>query len=215
MNDAMLTDATRIALAQLRDPRTFDWTIVCILAVTVFLFQSEAREKRYNVVAAGFAMWLADGINELLNSAVLHWTGRAPLWAETGHTAYQILVGLNAESTFMFLIYGMAFAKSLPEDPHARILGINNRLAFSIGAAILSVMVEVVLNALGVLNWYWPFWNKPYGLPTIVIFGYVWFFLAAAWAYDAPNERVRWLRVGSLAAIAAGLALTFGFMGWL
>jgi len=212
---AMLSDASRAALAQLRDPATFNWTIVYILILTGFLYAGEVQARRWNVIAAGLALWFADWINEILNSAVMHWTGQAPLWVETGPTAYQILVGLNAETTFLFLIYGMVYAKMLPEDRNASIFGMNGRLAIAIGISVFSVIVELVLNGIGVLNWYWTFWNKPYGLPVIMVFGYLWFFVTAAWAHDAPTERARWRRVGTLAATAVALALIFGPIGWL
>jgi hypothetical protein len=215
IDTATLSDASRAALAQLRSPSTFNWTIVYILILTGFLYSSEVQARRWNVIGAGLALWFADWINEILNSALLHWTGQAPLWVETGPTAYQILVGLNAETTFLFLIYGMVYAKMLPGDRDARIFGMNGRLAIALGMSIFSVILELFLNRIGVLNWYWSFWDKPYGLPVIVVFGYLWFFLVAAWAHDAPTELARWRRVGVLAATAMALALTFGPMGWL
>jgi hypothetical protein len=48
-----------------------------------------------------------------------------------------------------------------------------------------------------------------------VVFGYLWFFIAAAWAHDAPTETARWRRVGTLAGAAVILGLIFGPMGWL
>lgn len=109
----------------------------------------------------------------------------------------------------------MVYAKMLPEDRNARVLGMNGRFTIALGISIFSVIVELFLNGIGVLNWYWSFWDKPYGLPVIVVFGYLWFFIAAAWAHDAKTEPVRWCRVGTLAATVAVLALIFGPMGWL
>jgi hypothetical protein len=44
----------------------------------------------------------------------------------------------------------------------------------------------------------------------------VWFFLFAAWVYDAPNQTVRWRRVGGLATIDIALLVVFGVaLGWL
>lgn len=215
MDTQRLTEASRAALAQLRDPTTFHWSMVCILAIAGFLVFSELEAGRTNVVAAGATIWLADWINEILNSGIMHWTGRAPLWAETGRTSYMILVGLNIESSVMFLIYGMAYAKLLPKDPRRKILGLNNRIVFSLIASAFSVGMELNLNYYGVLHWYWPFWNKPYGLPVIFVLGYVWFFLAAGWAYDAQTEGARWRRVGAFGATAVVLAAVFAPLGWL
>ena len=52
--------------------------------------------------------------------------------------------------------------------------------------------------------------------PVIVVFGYLWFFLFAAWVYDAADQATRWRRVGGLAAIDLVLVLVFGLaFGWL
>ncbi len=210
-----VSDATRMALAHLRDPIGFQWTIVFVLGLAFYIYASEIQAGRWNVVAAGFAVWFADWINELLNCAILQLTGKAPLWAETGSTSYQILVGINVETSFLFLILGLVYAKMLPADRNMRIFGINNRIVLALVLSTISTAVELVLNAFGVLNWYWPFWDKPWGIPLIVIFGYGWFFLAAAWAYDAATGAQRWRRVATLAAIAGILAVVFGGMGWL
>ncbi len=131
-----MTEPARAALAVLRSPANFDWTIVYLLVLTMFIYSGEIMAQRWNVIAAGLALWFADWINELVNSAILFWTGRAPLWVETGHTSYQILVGLNAETTLLFLIYGMAFAKLLPENPRAKIFGLNSRWMLIVGQSI-------------------------------------------------------------------------------
>lgn len=58
-------------------------------------------------------------------------------------------------------------------------------------------------------------WNIPFVLLTIV-FGYLWFFLCAAWVHDAPRQRKRWTRLGVLATIDLAMGLVFGIgFGWL
>jgi hypothetical protein len=146
---------------------------------------------------------------------VLQATDRAPLWATTGPTAYQFLVGLNVEISFMFALAGIVYAKVLPADRSVRILGMPNRLAVALGLSIVSVAVELFLHAAGVFHWEYWWWNTPFVL-LIVIFGYLWFYLYAAWVYDAPTPRKRWTRLGGLAAIDVAMALVFGVgFGWL
>ncbi len=210
-----LSEATREALAQLRDPSGFQWTIVYMVILTSYLYSIEVQAKRWNVVSAGLALWFADWINEILNSGVLAWTGTAPLWVETGTTSFQILVGVNIETSLLFLLHGMVYAKMLPEDRHAKLLGMNNRMTIALGMSFFSILIELVLNRIDALCWYWTLWDKPFGLPFIFVFGYLWFFLAAAWAHDAPSENARWQRVGALAGIAILLGVSFGAMGWL
>ena len=64
----------------------------------------------------------------------------------------------------------------------------NNRLALALLFSVISVGIEVVLNQLDVLRWHWWWWDWPF-VPLIVVFGYLWFFLAAAHAHDLPTDR--------------------------
>ena len=211
---AITADAQE-ALGQLRDPGTWEWHPVFFLTIAMYIYAVEIGRGRLDVVAAGLALWFADWINELLNSFVLEATNEAPLWVETGPTAYQLLVGLNVETSLMFLVGGVVFARLLPEDRDARVLGLPNRLFFALTLSVFAVVVEVALNQIGVLNWHWAFWDVPWGLPLILVFGYLWFFLAAAWVYDAPSQSARWRKVATLAGIAAALALVGGVAGWI
>ena len=51
---------------------------------------------------------------------------------------------------------------------------------------MFSVAVELFLNEAGVFHWHYWWWNTPFVL-LIVIFGYLWFYLFAAWVFDAPT----------------------------
>lgn len=202
------------AQRMLRDPHMLKWYAVALLAFVVYVYASEVERGRWDIVAAGLAVWFADWFNEIINSLVLHVSDRAALWTSTGPTAYQILIGLNLEITFMFAIGGIVYAKMLPADRSVRILGLPNRLAVGLGLSIISVAVELVLHAGGIFHWEYWWWNTPFVL-LIIIFGYLWFFMFAAWVYDAP-PRKRWTRVGALGAIDLAMGLIFGVaLGWL
>lgn len=211
---ATLTGYTLEALRQTRDAHTFQWYAIPLLAFVVYVYTVEVERKRWDIVAAGLAVWLADGFNEIINALVLHASHTAPLWAETGPTAYQFTVGLNLESMFMFAIAGIAYAKVLPTDRAVKILGLPNRLAVALGLSVVSVLVEVFLHASGRFHWHYWWWGLD-SLPVIVILGYLWFYMYAAWAFDAPSRR-RWQLIGGLAAMDVGLILVFGVvLGWL
>ena len=212
---ATITEPTREALDQLRDPALFQWYIVFVGVLVIWIYSTYAERGRWPAIAAGLALWFADWINEILNSFFLQATDEAPLWSETGDTAYQILVGLNVETSAMFLLFGLIYVNTLPADPRAKFLGMPNRLGIAVMMSLIAVAIEVVLNEIDVLRWHWVFWDVPFGLPLIFAFGYLWFFLAAAKAYDAPTERERWRFVAILAGVAAGLALIGGIAGWL
>jgi hypothetical protein len=173
----------------------------------VYAYATEVERRRFDIVAAGLAVWLADWFNEIVNALVLQASGRAPLWASTGPTAYQFLVGLNVEISFMFALAGIVYAKLLPPR--------GGRFVLALGLSIVSVAVEVFLRAAGVFHWHWWWWNVG-SLPVIVVFGYLWFYLFAAWVFDAPTARKRWTRLGGLAAIDITMAIVFGvILGWL
>jgi hypothetical protein len=214
MTLAELTEPTREALELVRDGDQFKWYVVWLLIAVLWMYSVEVQRRAWPVVAAGLALWLADWINEILNSLFLEANGTAPFWATTGPTSYQILVGLNVEISLMFAIYGLAFAKMLPADRDRRVLGVNNRLALALTFSVLSVGIEVLLNQLDVLHWHWWWWDWPF-VPLIVVFGYLWFFLAAAHAHDLPSDRERFRFVARLGAVAASLALAAGVLGWL
>lgn len=209
------TEATRRAERLVRDPHLFKWYAVALLAFVIYAYANEVERQRYDVVAAGLALWAADWFNEIANALVLQASDTAPLWASTGPTAYQFLVGLNVEICFMFALAGIVYVKMLPPDRATRILGMPNRLAVALGLSVISVAVELFLHASGTFHWHYWWWNTPF-VPLIVIFGYLWFYLFAAWVYDAPSSAQRWRRVGGLAGLDAAMGLVFGVgLGWL
>ena len=209
------TEATRAAERLVRDPHLFKWYAVALLALVIYAYANETERGRLDIVCAGLAVWLADWFNEIVNALVLQASDTAPLWATTGPTAYQFLVGLNVEISFMFALAGIVYAKLLPADRGVRLLGMPNRPAIALGLSIVSVAVELFLNASGTFHWHYWWWNKPFVL-LIVVFGYLWFYMYAAWVFDAPSQRARWRRLGGLAAIDVAMALLFGVgFGWL
>ena len=204
---ATRTEFTREAERLVRDPSLFKWYAVALLAFVIYAYATEVERGRWDIVAAGLAVWLADWFNEIVNALVLQATDRAPLWAATGPTAYQFLVGLNVEISFMFALAGIVYAKLLPPQ--------GGRLALALGLSVVSVAVELFLHATGTFHWEYWWWNTPFVL-LIVVFGYLWFYLYAAWVFDAPSARARWTRLGALAAIDVLMALVFGVgFGWL
>ena len=212
---AISTDTAREALEILRDGSTFEWSTVTLLGFAIYVYAVEVERRRWDIVLAGLAFWLMDWFNELVNSAVLHVTDRAPLWTVTGDTSYLILIGLNVEISLLFLVSGVVFVKQLPADRSLRILGVPNRLFLVLAFSCLCVGIELVLNAIGVFHWEYWWWNTPF-VPLIVVFGYMTFFGIAAWVYDMGADRSRQLRVVTvLAAIDVALGVGLGVAGWL
>jgi len=205
----MPTEFAQQALAILRDPGLFQWYVIPLLAIVMYIYASEIRKGCRDAVFAGLAFWGADWINEILNSIFFHLNGHAPLWGAPGGTAYLILIGLNIEIMFMFAIAGIAWAKMLPVDPAAKILGVPNRWFIALAGSAFCVFVEILLNRIGALTWDWPWWSAT--APWLIfVFGYLWFFLAAFWVHDMKDARRQARTVAVLWGIAAALALVFG-----
>jgi cytochrome c biogenesis protein CcdA len=115
----------------------------------------------------------------------------------------------------MFALAGIVYAKLLPADRAARVLGLPNRLAVALGLSLVSVAVEIGLHAAGKFHWEYWWWSTRFPL-LIVVFGYLWFYLYAAWVYDAPTPRRRWTRLAGLGAIDLTIGLVCGpGFGWL
>ena len=204
-----LTDFTVEAQELLRDERQFKWYVVTLLVFVLYVYAVEVERRRWDIVLAGIALWLADWINEIANALILHFSDRAALWTVTGDTAYLILIGLGIEISLMFAISGVLYAKTLPPDPRTKLLGMPNRLAIGLGFSVFAVFVEVLLNGTGYFEWEYWWWNFPF-VPLIVVFGYLWFFLIAAYVYDRPSNRERLQVVGAMAAVVVTSILVFG-----
>ncbi len=212
---AAVPSFTREAEHVLRAPGLFDWSTITLLALAVYVYAVEIERANWSAVLAGLAFWLMDWVNEIINALVLHFDGHAALWTVTGGSSFVILIGLNIEISLFFAINGVIFAKLLPADRSARILGLPNRWALAIGLSIVSVCVELLLHADGVFHWYYWWWNVA-SFPVIVVFGYLTFYVMAFWVYDMPSRTRQLQVVGSLAAIVLTAGVVFGaILGWI
>ena len=211
----MPTDAALRAMAILRDRSTFEWHVIPLLLLVLYVYANEIERRNWNVIFAGLALWAADWFNEIWNALLFHVTQHAPAWAATGGTAYLLLIGLNVEISLMFAIMGIVVAKTLPADPARRIVGIPNRWFVALAASTACVLIEIGLNAVGALTWDYWWWNAraPW---LIFLVGYLWFFAFAFWVHDLPSVRQQMRVVSAALAIdAALLALFGGVLEWI
>ena len=184
----MPTEAASNALKILRDGSQFQWYVIPLFALVVYVYAVEIERQNWNLLFAGLAFWGMDWFNEIWNGLVFHFTQYAPVWGAPGKTAFLILIGLNIEICFMFAIAGVVFSKMLPRDKTLKILGIPNRLFFAIAGSVFCAFVEVLLNMVGALTWDYPWWNV--GAPWLVfLVGYLPFFLVAFWVFDMESLR--------------------------
>ncbi len=210
----MPTPSAAAALRILRDGSQFQWYVIPLFALVVYVYAVEIERQNWSLVCAGLAYWGMDWFNEIWNGLVFHFTGYAPVWGAPGQTAFLILIGLNIEICFMFAIAGIGFAKMLPPRSF-RPLGISNRLIFAVLGSIFCVFVELLLNAVGALTWDYPWWNA--GAPWLIfLIGYLPFFLVSFWVYDMARVRNKAITVGAILGFDALCLLLFGvILGWI
>ncbi len=208
-----VTDDARAALDQLRDTSHFEWYVIPLLLVVLYVYAVEVERRNWNVLFAGLALWGMDWFNEIWNSLVFHFTDRAPMWGARGETAYQILIGLNIEICFMFAIMGVVAAKFLPPR-EVRILGMPNRPVMVAVNSAAAVCVELMLHHAGVLTWDWSWWQASFPL-FIFLLGYVPFFIACFAVHDMRTVRAKAITVGAILGLDAVALIVFGALGWL
>jgi len=211
----MPTQSAAQALKILRDGSQFQWYVIPLFALVVYVYAVEVEKKRWDLVFAGLAFWGMDWFNEIWNGLVFHFTQYAPVWGAPGKTAFLILIGLNIEICFMFAVAGITFAKMLPADKRLRVLGLPNRLFFAIAGSVFCVFVEVLLNLVGALTWEYAWWGvrAPW---LIFLIGYLPFFLVSFWVFDMDNMRKKTMTVGTIFAVdIIGLVLFGVLLGWI
>ena len=211
----MPTESAAQALAILRNPSTFQWYVITLFALIVYIYAVEVERRNWSLVFAGLAFWGMDWFNEIWNGLVFHFTNYAPVWGAPGKTTYLLLIGLNIEICFMFAIAGITFSKMLPANKNLKILGIPNRLAVAILGSVFCVIVELLLNAAGALTWDYTWWNV--GAPWLIfLIGYLPFFLVSFWVFDMPTLRQKALTVGSILGFdLLCLVLFAGILSWI
>jgi hypothetical protein len=204
-----MTESARQALSILRDGSQFQWYLITLFALVVYVYAVEVERRNWNLVFAGLAYWGMDWFNEIWNALWFHFTQYAPVWGAPGKTGFLILIGLNIEITFMFAIAGIAFGKMLPKDKHMKVLGLPNRLLFAITGAIFCVFVEILLNSVGALTWDYSWWSAraPW---LIFLCGYFHFFLVSFWVHDMEKIKNKAITVGAIFAVDIIALVVFG-----
>ncbi len=203
-------EVTAAALKILRNPATFQWYVIPLLALVVYIYFNEISKRNWKPVAAGLALYSVHWFYEILNALIQHFTGHA-LWTVPTGTAFLLLVGVGVEISLMFSIAGLVFSKILPADPNLKILGLNNRLVLALANAGFFSLFEIFLVQTPTFAWVYPWW----GALPVFLFVYIPFFLAANYAYDwKPPVQVRF--IGTIFAIDAAMLVVFaGVLRWI
>lgn len=209
-----MTPSAAKALSILRDYSRFQWYVITLLLIVLYIYSVEVERKNWSIFFGGLALWGMDWFNEIWNALLFHFNRYAPAWATPGATAYNILIGLNIEITLMFAVMGIYACKMLPSNKKMKILGINNRLFFALLNSLLALGIEIVLNHIGALTWDLPWWNltHPY---LIFLIGYLPFFLVAFWVHDMKKMSDKAKTVGSILGFDLLCLIIFISLGWI
>lgn len=204
-----MSESARQALSILRDSSQFQWYVIPLFALVVYVYATEIERRNWNLIFAGLAYWGMDWFNEIWNALFFHFNQYAPVWGAPGKTAYLLLIGLNIEICFMFAIAGITFGKMLPADKRQKILGLPNRWVMAVVGAVFCVFVEVLLNAAGALTWEFPWWSAR--APWLIFLGgYLHFFLVSFWVHDMEKVRSKIIAVGTILGVDVLALILFG-----
>ncbi|MCA1900214.1 MAG: hypothetical protein LDL50_05850 [Chloroflexi bacterium] len=203
-------EATQLALSILRKGDNFQWYVIALLALVVYVYFNEISKGNWKGVAAGLALYSVHWFYEILNALIQHFSGHA-LWTVPSGTALLLLVGVGVELSFMFSIAGLVMSKLLPADPKLKLLGVNNRLLFAVGNAAFFSLVEILLAKTPAFVWVYPWW----GAFPVFVTVYIPFFLAAFYCYDwKPKTQVAF--ISAVAGADALMMIVFaGILGWI
>lgn len=203
-------EVTEAALRILRSGANFQWYVITLLALVVYVYASEYSKRNWKGIAAGLSLYMVHWFVEIVNALIQHFTGHA-LWTVPTGTAFLILVGVGVELSLMFSVAGLVLSKLLPEDPKLKILGVPNRLFWAVLNAAFFSVIEIFLVKTPAFAWVYPWWGA---LPVFVTV-YVPFFVVSFLCYDWP-PRVQKLFIGIAAAVNGAALIVFaGILRWI
>lgn len=203
-------EATAFAMRILRNGENFQWYVISLLALVVYVYITEIANRNWKGIAAGLALYAVHWFFEILNALIQHFSGHA-LWTVPTGTAFLLLVGVGIELSFMFSIAGLVMSKLLPADPGMKIIGINNRWLFILGNAAFFAIVEIFLARTPAFVWIYPWWGA---LPVFLTV-YIPFFWAAFSCYDwQPKKQIAFIST-IFGVDALMLVIFIGLLGWI
>ncbi len=203
-------ELTQQALAILRSGENFQWYVITLLALVMYIYTNEYSKKNWKGIAAGLSLYATHWFFEIINALIQKFSGHA-LWTVPTGTSWLLLVGVGIELSLMFSVAGLVLSKLLPEDPKAKILGINNRIFFAILNAALFSVIEIFLAMTPAFHWVYTWWGA---LPVFITV-YIPFFVVSFLCYDWKPKTQR-LVIGILFGIDVLMMVVFaGILKWI
>jgi hypothetical protein len=209
-----MTEASIQAIGNLRTLSGFEWYIVPLLALVIYVYSVEARKKEWGRIVIGIGFFAGELVWEMINALVLHFSDYSALWTVSGKSVFLIFVGLNLEIAFMFAMAPIVLLNCLPEDPAKKIGGIPNRIIIPGAFGLFCVFVEVMLNRWGALVWAYRWWSWPN--IWFIIVAYVLPFLFLAWFNDRFGMKGKLIGAGiTIAGALTGYCVFAAALGWI
>jgi hypothetical protein len=214
----VFTDAANQAYANLRSLDNFQWYVIPLLVIVIFLYSNEMRKKNWNRIICGLAFFGGEFIWEMTNALICYGSNYSGLWLTPGNTAYLILVGLNIEIAFFFALIPLIifnFLDAFQKEEKIKLFGkeISNRLIIPLILGLLCVFVEVLLNQWGALVWEWPWWNWPF-IPLIII-AYTLPIYLITWVYDHKTLNFKIKATILIYVIAITMFIVLSNLSWI
>ncbi len=203
-------ELTQQALSILRSGANFSWAVITLLAAVIYIYTNEFSKKNWKGIAAGLSLYAVHWFFEILNALIQHFSGHA-LWTVPAGTSYLLLVGVGIELSLMFSVAGLILSKLLPEDPKAKILGINNRIFFAVANAALFSIIEIFLATTNAFHWVYPWWGA---LPVFVTV-YIPFFVVSFLCYDWEPKVQRIVILSIFGVDVVMMAVFAGLLKWI
>lgn len=203
-------ELTQQALGILRSGDHFQWYVIALLALVIYVYTNEISKKNWKGIAAGLSLYLVHWLFEITNALIQYGSGHA-LWTVPAGTSFLILVGVGIELSLMFSVAGLVLSKILPEDPKLKILGINNRIFFAVVNAALFSFIEIFLAMTPAFHWVYSWWGS---LPVFFLV-YIPFFVVSFLCYDW-KPKVQGAVIGTLFVVDVLLLIVFaGILKWI
>ena len=203
-------EATSQALNILRSSDNFQWYVIPLLVIVLYIYANEYEKGNYRAIAGGLALYMVHWFVEIINALIQYFSGHA-LWTVPAATAFEIMVGVGIEISLMFSIAGVVVCKLMPKDPTLKIMGVNNRLFFAVVNAAFASILEIFLVRTPAFVWVYGWW----GAFSVFVTVYIPFFAAACYVHDW-QPRAQKLFIGSLFAVNAVALIVFaGILKWI
>jgi len=183
-----------------RSTENFSWVFIFALAVVFYVYWTEIKNKNFEAVQAGLALYGVHWLYEIMNAIIGKISGY-PLWAVSNDsTSFILLVGVSWELSMMFALAGIISYKMIGDDPNKKVLkigkfnGISMKLFSAISMSLLFALFESFLAATNggdTFIWVYKWW----GVIPVFITTYVPFFLASNYVPFMEPKKKKWFLI--------------------